>query len=59
MFSSSSIARLSASLGDQGLFSSTNVLQIADVVPPPSSCIFPVLAMFLAHSSPISSWRDE
>ena len=33
MLSSSSIAYLSASLGEKGLFSSANILLIADVVP--------------------------
>ena len=33
MLSSSSIAYLSASLGEKGLFSSANILPIADVVP--------------------------
>ena len=32
MLSSSSIASLSESLGNKGLFSSENILQIADVV---------------------------
>ena len=53
MLSSSSIACLSASLGDKELLSTLQIyiLQLADVV----RRIVVVLAMYLANSSPISS----
>ena len=57
MLSSSSIACLSASLGDKELLSTLQIyiLQLADVV----RRIFVVLAMYLANSSPISSSWNE
>ena len=57
MLSSSSIACLSASLGDKKLLSTLQIyiLQLADVV----RRIVVVLAMYLANSSPISSSWNE
>jgi len=54
--SSSSIAFLSASLEDKGMFSSANILQVANVVRP---VVFFLLLLFLASSSPICSSRNE
>ena len=54
--SSSSIAFLSASLEDKGIFSSANILQVADVV---RRVVFLLVLLFLASSLPIcSSWNE-
>ena len=45
-------ACLSASLGDKGLFSSANILQLAGVV---RRVVFLLFSLFLANSSPNSS----
>ena len=56
MLSSSSIVRLSARLGDKGLFSTANILQLADVfcqvvflvfLP----CFWPIVCLFLPHET--------
>ena len=54
MLSSPSIACTSASLGDKGLFSTANILRIADVIHQVDN-LLAVPAMFLANSLPISS----
>ena len=54
MLRSSSVACLSASLGDKGLSSSANILQKVSVMHP-RSCILAVLTLFLANSLPTSS----
>ena len=54
MLSSPSIACLSASLGDKGLFNTAHILQIAHVVRRVVFLLF-FLLMFLANISPISS----
>ena len=54
--SSSWIALLSASLEDKWMFSSANILQVADVVRRVVSLLF---LLFLASSSPICSSRNE
>ena len=55
-FNPSSIACLSSSLEDRGMFSSANILQVADVVLRVVSLLF---LLFLASSSPIWSSRNE
>ena len=52
MLSSSSSTCFSASLGDEGLFSTANILQIADVVPLVVFvlfllCFYPIVRLFL------------
>ena len=49
-------ACFSESLGDKGLFSATNILQIADVV---RQVVLLLFLLFLANSSPISSSWNE
>ena len=54
--SSSSITFLSASLEDKGMFSSANILQVANVV---RRVVFFLFLLFLASSWPICSSRNE
>ena len=54
--SSSSIDFLSASLEDKGMFSSVNILQVADVV---RRVVFLLFLRFLASSLPVCSSRNE
>ena len=56
--SSFSIARVSASLGDKGLFSTANILKIGDVIHQVDNRLA-VLAMFLTNSPPVSSLWNE
>ena len=54
--SSSSIAFLSASLEDKGMFSSANIPQVANVV---RRVVFLLFLLFLASSLSICSSRNE